>query len=195
MCHSMLASASFFALLLQVDEDLAEAAHEARCPVDGGRLHRANFERKPRGARTKLSRMDRTRFSFCCANRECRKRVTPPSVRFLGRRVYLGAVVVLLSTVRHGATVNRLARLRELFGVAPRTVQRWRRWWRESFPRTRCWKHLRGHLRAPVAETDLPDALLRSVAGSDRDRLLGVLRMLHPLSGGCAKSAGFFVVG
>ena len=43
----------------------------------------------------------RYRFSFCCDRDGCRKRVTPPSVRFLGRRVYLGAVVILIG--RHAA--------------------------------------------------------------------------------------------
>jgi hypothetical protein len=185
----MLASASLYDLLLHVDEEVAETAHEAGCPVDGGRLHRGHYERKPRGALTELKRIDRTRFSFCCANDGCRRRLTPPSVRFLGRRVYLGAVVVLLSTMRHGATTRRLSRLRELFGVAPRTVQRWRRWWRETFPKTACWKQVRGQLRTPVEESDLPDGLLSSARGGERERLLYVLRLLGPLSTGGGETA------
>jgi len=39
------------------------------------------------------------RFSLCCGARAVRKRATPPSVRFLGRRVYLGAVVIVASMV------------------------------------------------------------------------------------------------
>jgi len=182
MCHSLLARASLYALLLHVDEDLAREARGGGCPVDGGRLHRGDFERKPRGALAPLGRLARTRFSFCCANRECRKRVTPPSVRFLGRRVYLGAAVVLLSTMRHGGTAKRQARLHELLGVSPRTVQRWRRWWRETFPQTRCWKETCGHLRAPVDAVALPDALLACLVGDERERLLAVLRVLRPLS-------------
>lgn len=187
MCHSVLASASVFALLLHVDEDLAAEAHGGGCPHDGGRLHRGDFERKPRGARAPLSRAARVRFSFCCANRECRRRVTPPSVRFLGRRVYWGAVVVLLSTMRHGGTARRQERLRELFGVSPRTVQRWRRWWRETFPQTRCWKEARGRLRAANDLEELPDDLLACFVGDDETRLLGVLLLLRPLS---TKTAG-----
>jgi hypothetical protein len=132
---------------------------------------------------------------LCCANRECRKRVTPPSVRFLGRRVYLGAVVVLLSTVRHGGSTKRLARLRKLFGVAPRTVQRWRRWWRETFPRTRCWKQMRGLLRAPAAEAELPDAVLDALRGDEHERLLGMLRLLLPLTTQSPGKAGFSMAG
>jgi len=190
MCHSLLARASLCALLLRVDEDLAEAAREGGCPHDGARLHRGDFERKPRGALNPLGRKARMRFSFCCSNRECRRRVTPASVRFLGRRVYLGAVVVLLSTMRHGGTAQRQAKLHELFGVSPRTVQRWRRWWRETFPRTPCWKRARGQLRTAIAETDLPDALLDRLAGDDEARLLCVLRLLLPLSATSATRAG-----
>lgn len=50
--------------------------------------------------------------SLCCAR--CRKRRTPPSVRFLGRRVYLAAVVVLACVLRQGPTRWRVARLRDL---------------------------------------------------------------------------------
>ena len=42
------------------------------------------------------------RLSFCCDRDGCRKRATPPSVRFLGRKVYLGAVVVLVAAMRQG---------------------------------------------------------------------------------------------
>jgi hypothetical protein len=44
--------------------------------------------------------MTNHRFSFCCDRDGCRNRATPPSVRFLGRKVYLGAVVMLISASR-----------------------------------------------------------------------------------------------
>lgn len=194
MCHSLLARASLYALLLHVDEDLAAEARECGCPHDGARLHRGHFERKPRGALRPLGRSQRIRFSFCCSNRECRRRVTPPSVRFLGRRVYLGAIVVLLSTMRHGGTAKRQEKLRELFGVSPRTVQRWRRWWRETFPQAPCWKRAGGRLRTPIAATDLPDALLERFVGEDEVRVLGVLRLLLPLTTATPGKAGSAMV-
>lgn len=192
MCHSTLADARLYALQLRIDQELLEEARAGGCPVDGGRLHSANYERRPRGALCKLGRQDRTRLSLCCANRECRKRVTPPSVRFLGRRVYLGAVMVLLSTMRHGVTAARLAQLREVYGVCPRTVQRWRRWWRETFPQTPCWRHLRGHLQRPMAAEPQPEALLALFSGDVPTRILNVLRLLSPLSTTSGK-AGFFM--
>src|ERR1700726_3419348 len=58
---------------------------------------RGHINRKPRGG----PQWDR-RYSFCCAEEDCRRRLTPESVRFLGRRVYAGLVVVLMATMIHG---------------------------------------------------------------------------------------------
>ena len=193
MCHSLLGNASLYELQLRIDLDFMEEARAGGCPIDGGRLHTANYQRKPRGALCKLGRRDRTRLSLCCANRDCRSRVTPPSVRFIGRRVYLGAAVVLLSTMRHGVTERRLAQLHELYGVSPRTVQRWRLWWREIFPQTTCWRWVRGQVSGPVMETPQPDSLLELFVGDELSQLLNALRLLSPLSTASWGKAGFFM--
>ena len=83
-----------FELLFAIDQDLAANARAAGCPACGGRLHSVRYPRKPRGGPADLGPEYDWRFSFCCAGEGCRRRATPPSVRFLGRRVYLGAVVV-----------------------------------------------------------------------------------------------------
>ena len=44
----------------------------------------------------------RIRLSFCCDRDGCRKRVTPPSVRFLGRKVFLAVAVILISAITKG---------------------------------------------------------------------------------------------
>ena len=87
--------------LLSVDQDLAETTGKANCPC-GGRLHCADYPRKPCGA-VGLPDQYRTRLSFCWRD-GCRKRRRPRSVRFLGRKVYLGAVVVLVAAMRQGPT-------------------------------------------------------------------------------------------
>ena len=78
--------------LFTIDEDLAETTRQRACPC-GGRLHCANYTRKPRGTPIQLPEPQPLRLSFCCDRDGCRKRVTPPSVRFLGRKVYLAAIV------------------------------------------------------------------------------------------------------
>ena len=99
MYHDLPRTARFWSFLLTVDQDLAEETRKKACPC-GGRLHSANYLRKPRGTPVRLPEQECLRFSFCCDRDGCRKRATPPSVRFLGRKVYLGAIVILISAMR-----------------------------------------------------------------------------------------------
>src|SRR3972149_4208870 len=87
VCHALLQDPKFFRLLLRIDEELAGDARAGGCAC-GGVLHRANYPRKPRACLNEVRSEYATRFSFCCSR--CRKRLTSMSVRFLGRRVYLG---------------------------------------------------------------------------------------------------------
>ena len=107
---------SFWSFLLSVDKDLAECARKDGCSC-GGRLHCAAYPRAPRSGLGDLPNEYRYRFSFCSDRDGCRKRVTPPSVRFLGRKVYLGVVVILISAMRQGPTPRRVRELSGLFGV------------------------------------------------------------------------------
>ena len=89
------------------------------------------------------------RASFCCAVDGCRKRrATPPSLRFLGRKVYLAAMVVLISALRCGLTPKRVNRLAQSVSVPRRTLERWRCWWREVFAGSAFWKGSLGALHA-----------------------------------------------
>src|SRR5579883_285986 len=135
MYHTLPPATSFWPFLLAIDQDLAETTRRQACPC-GGRLHRADYPRKPRGGPDALPGTYSTRFSFCCERDGCRKRATPPSVRFLGRKVYLGALVVLISAMRHGPSPRRVRELSALFGADPRTIARWQTFWHESFPQT-----------------------------------------------------------
>lgn len=184
MWQKLLQDSSFFLLLLTFDRDLAEQYREVRCGC-GGKLHRAAYFRKPRGGPRELPDGYGVRDSFCCSEEGCRCRLTPPSVRFLGRRVYLGAVVVLVSAMMHGVSEKRAAAMRELCGVGARTLNRWRKWWREHFVGTGLWKVLRGRFLPPVNEGLLPGALLERIeGGKDSERVLAVLRLLLPLTAG-----------
>jgi hypothetical protein len=186
--------ASFWAFLFSVDEDLAEVAHEAGCSC-GARLHCADYPRKPRGGCRNLPESYRYRLSFCCERDGCRKRTTPPSVRFLGRKVYLGAVVVLVAAMRQGPSPRRVRELTELFGADVRTIARWRKFWCEHFPQTPFWKVNRGRFVPGLAIVALPRALLeafihRQDSREDWERLL---RFLAPITttGGLAIEGPF----
>src|SRR6516225_2755727 len=151
MCHVFLSSAKFWSLLLRLDEDLAAEVRAAGCAACGGVLHSARYPRKPRGiGRRVLGDEYARRLSFCCDREGCRQRCTPPSVRFLGRRVFLGAVVVLITALSAGLTGRRVAALQEAFGVSVRTLRRWRAWWGKEFVASTLWPRLRARLASPI---------------------------------------------
>lgn len=160
-CQSLLQDSTFHALLLQIDGDLATRTRKLGCPRCGGPLHRADYPRKPRG----IGANDRRRFSLCCGREGCRRRATPPSVRFLGRRVYLGVVVVLVSALRQGPSARRSRVLAETFQVDERTIRRWQHWWREVFVDTRFWMEAKARFMPPVAATELPSGFVRRFGG------------------------------
>ena len=160
MDHDLLQDIGFWQFLFSVDKDLAQICHQEGCPC-GGRLHSAKYPRKPRGVAAKhLPKEYAWRFSFCCDREGCRKRVTPQSVRFLGRKVYLGAVVILVAAMRQGPSPRRVRELSRLFDVDRRTIARWQVFWREQFPRTTFWKVARAQLVPVVAVVVLPHALV-----------------------------------
>lgn len=182
MYPSWLSEASFYAMLVHLDADLGEQVRVSGCGC-GGVLHRASYPRKPRGGPVGLGPEYERRLSFCCARHGCRHRATPPSLRFLGRRVYLGAVVVLVTALHHGVTGRRAAELREVVGVSLRTLKRWRRWWLEEFSRTRFWRAERARFAAPLEGGGLPAALVERFAAARAPEGLGrLLAFLSPLT-------------
>ena len=164
-------------LLEKVDLDLAEQAHQQGCLFCGGKLHRADYDRKPRGG----PEWD-YRYSFCCAREGCRRRRTPESVRFMGRRVYAGLVVVLVSARVHGLKPERVARLREALGIERRTLERWHQWWLVTFVESSFGRAARARFLPPLCPRTRPGSLGLSFQVQRRDRRLALLRFLAPLT-------------
>jgi hypothetical protein len=183
LCQSHLADQHLHQLLEKVDADLAQEACQQGCFYCGGKLHRADYERKPRGG----PEWDR-RYSFCCAQEDCRRRRTPESVRFLGRRVYAGLVVVLITTMIHGLKPARVCRIRQTLQIDSRTLKRWRQWWLDSFVRSSFWRVARARFMPPVCERRLPLSLWLRFELGGRDRLLAVLEFLRPITSPAAWS-------
>jgi hypothetical protein len=159
MYHDLPRAARFWSVLLAIDKDLAETSRKNACPC-GGRLHSANYLRKPRGTLVQLPEAQCLRLSFCCDRDGCRKRVTPPSVRFLGPKVYLGVIVIFISAMRQGPTPRRVRELSTRFGADRRTIARWQVLWREHFPQTPFWKIARARLVPVVKIVSLPYSLV-----------------------------------
>lgn len=189
MCHRFLADARFWLFLLDVDKDLAEEARRERCANCRGPLHAAHYQRKPRGAAEGLGAEFAWRLSFCCGREGCRKRRTPPSVRFLGPKVYLGVLVVLVTAMRQGPTPRSTRELERLFGADRRTLGRWQKLWLEIFPRTSFWVNEKARFMPPLDETLLPLSFFDRFRGDAfEEKVRALLLFLSPItvSGGLA---------
>ncbi len=100
------------------------------------------------------------RYSLCCGSEGCRRRVMPPSVRFWGRRVYWGPVVLLITALRQGENPNiTLERLKGLCGVWRSTVNRWRDYFIKIFPDSPPWRRLSGHVMTKETNRLIHDLL------------------------------------
>jgi len=177
---TVLADATLFEALLEIDRELADAAQAGGCLICGSRLDHADYPRKPRGGPANLGSEYDRRTSFCCA--DCRKRLTPMSVRFLGRKVYLGVVVLLACVLRQGPTPWRVARLRKELGVSTDTLRRWHHWWRDAFVHTSFWKTARARWATAIEEDGLPRKLVERFSGGAFAQVVATLRFLSPLT-------------
>lgn len=166
----------------RVDTDMAEVARAEGCEDCGGTVHRADYPRKPRGGLKAVVEGWARRWSWCCERDGCRKRKTPPSVRFLGRKVYVSVVVILVAAMRQGLSGKRVARLDEALGVDRRTLERWRQWWTETFAQSAFWRGVRGRFRGLVAADRLPLALVEAFRAGRRDGLEKLLVFLTPIT-------------
>lgn len=191
MYQAVLADARFHEQLLVFDRDLSAIARATGCGLCGGALHSAPFGRKPRGGPAGLSQEYARRFSFCCAVDGCRKRTTPASLRFLGRKVYLATVVTLISAMLNGPTPARLARLSIVPGIDRRTLARWRAWWLSTFTGGSFALVAKATFMPPLDVASLPASLLDRFAGGLAEQLTSLLRFLGPLTGGVSAMRAF----
>lgn len=154
MLHEFRLDDEFLALLSRWDGEIARVVAAAGCKHCDGPLHKANYQRKPRGGRFFDALAGFTlRHSLCCGH--CRARSLPPSLLFLGRRVYIEAVVLIAcaaQSTRDLATAT---------GVPDMTLRRWRAWWRETLPVLPAWSVLRARFAPPPPDEEtLPASLL-----------------------------------
>lgn len=176
----ILSDSRLMSTLEAIDFDLADRTRKKRCPYCGGPLHVGNYWRNSSGP-PQLDPSRSLRFSFCCGNEGCRRRTTPPSVRFLGRRGYLGILVVLVSAMAEKLTGKWLKKLRKVFEINRRTILRWRRWWHEIFPPL--FDEINdGRIQIPIAAAQFPGALVKHFdAFSCLDNAVRLLEFITPL--------------
>lgn len=170
MWHELIGHGKFFAQLIEVDETIARQVQAGRCPLCGGRLDRSDFPRKPRGDLGEAEASYARRISLCCD--ACRRRVTPPSTRFLGRKVYVAPYVILAGVV--GAVASLLA--------SARTRRRWIAWWQTVFVASAFFRAECAALMPPVTVKSLPGSLLARFVGDSSAALEAMLRWISPVT-------------
>ena len=197
MLHDVVVGFKFWKQLRTIDERIAARVAAGGCPHCGGRLHRGDYARKPRGGLVaKEAEGEARRISLCCDREGCRKRATPPSVRFLGRKVYVGAAIVIACVVaRRSATAGAA---RRALGICGRTVRRWSRWWGSAYATSGDFERARSQLMPPVGARELPGSLWERFAEHAGDAVEGLARLLGfvaPVSTGSVADGSRFVRG
>jgi hypothetical protein len=170
MVHQLRFGREFFAALTEIDEKIMLAVAAGRCPVCKGPLHRSDYGRKPRGALLALA----------------------VEVRFLGRRVYLGAVVILAGMF--GRVLASAAEIRQVTGVPARTVGRWLGWWSGPFVSTDVFIAVCAQLIG-VAVEELPASIVLRLVGSPTEQVRAMLALLAPLTTGSVPDGARFLRG
>jgi hypothetical protein len=152
------------------------------CPVCGSPLDCGDYARKPRGELGEAADAYMTRASFCCRRDGCRKRATPACLRFLGRKVYVGALVVIASAVGRQMRLIGAGTPRRVHGVPVRTVRRWLDWWSTAFVLHRLWSEARAMFATPVEEALLPASLLERFGKPTGATLTRLLAFVSPVT-------------
>lgn len=188
MSHKFLSNTSLHEALFALDLELARSCRQSGCWFCGACLHASNYARKPRGVAPPFRDQYAARLSFTCAR--CRRRCTPPSVRFFGRIRFVAGLPILIAALMRGPSERRCRQLARCLGVrlSVSTWQRWRRWWRERFRATRFWVQVRGYFAQPEQLGRLPAGFLCAFPGWLGERLLATLRFLAPLTGGALRA-------
>jgi hypothetical protein len=158
MLHELRLGVEFFGWLSEMDRQIARWVAMRGCQYCAGPLYQSNYRRKPRGAKTaEAAEAFGLRYSLCCGREGCRRRTQPPSLRFLGRRVYVEAVVLVACVV--GLLLGSAKAASEAMGVSVRTLKRWGAWWIEAFPQSRAWQEIRSRLVPSPEQGLLPRSL------------------------------------
>lgn len=184
MWHDLVLDREFFAALLAVDAEIAALIRAGGCRRCGGPLCVGHYERKPRGgaiAEAGAADLFSQRFSWCCGREGCRKRATPPSVRFLGRKVYLEGAILIACTIVP-LIEQTAAAIREATGIALRTIRRWQAWWEVVFAASALFVELRAHVPS-IEAVALPGAMIASFEGATSlEKLERSMRFVAPLT-------------
>ena len=183
MYHPLLTDARLHDSLLDLDRLIAEQVRQEQCRLCRGNLHQSHFARKPRGVPEGTHLDYSIRFSYCCGTEGCRKRFTPPSMRFLSRKVYSSVVIILIFLLKPETDESRLETINTLLGttLSVETLRRWRHFWTKDLPQTHTWKRL---AFSSTQAQNLPVSLLMLFEQVGEQAFIMGLKLILPLTAG-----------
>lgn len=103
-------------------------------------------------------------------------------MRYLGRKVYVGAVVIVASAVGGAALAAGLRPPRRIEGVLARTVGRWLTWWQTVFALGPFWREAKAFFATPVEIAPLPASLLARFGRAGAASVETLLRFIAPVT-------------
>ena len=183
MLHDLRLGGELFARLLEMDCKIARWVASLGCQYCAGPLHQSNYRRKPRGAKiAETSEAFVLRYSLCCGREGCRRRTLPPSLRFLGRRVYVEAVVLVASVV--ALLLGSVRAASDAMAVPVRTLKRLGRVVDRGVPTESC------VARDAVAARTNPRAMVIATVTVRAARAGIIARRQCALTRGCVRDGG-----
>ena len=173
--------ASFWLLLSDIDEKIAHFYHQLPCFYCAKRMYWGNYPRKPRGLPPMAEDIFAFRYGHCCSGR--RRRRTPPSARFLGRRVYVASFIMMIfcpdtsNDNDHMKLVDSVS-----VGMDLITPIRWISWWSLDIPVSSIWKKICGLLGINISNEFLPHFISHQFAKKNINAEKAVLALLEFLA-------------
>jgi len=180
MLSELLKNKNLFYQLFLIDKEIAEQYRQMKCPYCGGTLHYANYYRKPRGEPEDINEECFIRFSLCCSQEGCRRRIIPHSCRFLGRKVYW-FVNILIVVYECQNSEDCIFRLSKLYDISRYTLKRWLLFFKNVFPVSSQWQKIRGLVKASIKNSELPSILVKfflNIKTSAQDAVVSCLKFL-----------------
>jgi len=191
MLSELIKKKNLFSDLYEIDKNTAERYRQLPCPHCGGPLYFSNYMRKPRGEPENVPEKYFIQFSLCCGTEGCRKRLMPPSCRFLGRKVYWFAIILcILTDLQNTSEKITVSDWSIQTGISRNSIKRWLAFFHDTFPASQTWRRLRGRISACVMNSNLPSSLInysRTLKSTAKDALVASLIFL---SGGSKIRAG-----
>ncbi len=183
MYHSLLQNTIFYNSLFALDLQIANQYQQSHCPFCGGKLHQAHYRRIPLGVPTGVHEDYSLRFSYCCANDGCRKRLTTPSMRFLSQKQYSSVIILVIFMLKSKTDESKVEELNRLIdgSLSVETLRRWRCYWVNKVTQSHTFK------RAAFIHEDalsMPCSLLAKFKKNAEQSLELALKWLLPLTTG-----------